>query len=144
MRIRVLMVNGEMHPTAPDAEMLKERGFAVYNCTDAIATEVAKEIRPDVIFINPDNPGLGSTKVYHEILDDVAFASIPVIYTLSEDDVYLVNKKRTGSRDRRNIITDNIIDGIRSSLLDVKMPKRKRRESIELYDSLNISYRHSA
>lgn len=144
MRIRVLMINGPQHPTAADAEMLRERGFMVYNCTDEIATEMVNEIWPDVIFVNPDNPGLGSTKVYHQILDDVTFASIPVIYTLSEDDVYLVNKKRTGSRDRRNIIADNIIDGIRSSLLDEKVPKRRKQKSIELYDSLDVPYGHTA
>jgi len=121
------MVGNNAEYLAPDAEMLKERGFAVYTCSDDIVSEMIDEVKPAVVFINPDNPGLSSTKVYHELLDNIHFASLPVIYTLSEDDVYLVNRRRTASRDKRNMICDNVIDSIKTALLaDTDFKKRKR------------------
>lgn len=127
MRIRILMVGNDPQYLAPDAEMLKERGFGVYTCNDNCVSEMIEEVKPAVVFINPDNPGLSSTKVYHDLLDNIQYASLPVIYTLSEDDVYLVNRKRTASRDKRNMICDNVIDSIKTALLaDTNFNRRKR------------------
>lgn len=121
------MVGNNAEYLAPDAEMLRDRGFAVYTCSDNIVSEMIEEIKPSVVFVNPDAPGLSSTKVYHELLDNIHYASLPVIYTLSEDDVYLVNRKRTASRDKRNMICDNVIDSIKTALLaDTAFTKRKR------------------
>lgn len=112
-----------------EADMLKSRGFLVYTCSEENVDDAIPEVKPDVVFVNPHDPGLHSTQVYHELLDNVKFASIPVIYTLSEDDVYLVNRKRTISRNKRNIITDNIIDGIKCALLpeDISTNHKKVR-----------------
>ena len=127
MRIRVLMTGDEPKHLRAEAEMLKDRGFLVYTCDERNIDEAIPEIKPDVVFVNPHNPGLHSTKVYHELLDNIKYASIPVIYTLSEDDVYLVNRNRTASRDKRNLIADNIIDGIKSAILsDGSYNDRKR------------------
>lgn len=127
MRIRILMVGNNAEYLTPDAEMLKDRGFAVYTCDETCVNEMIDEVKPAVVFINPDNPGLVSTKVYHELLDNIHYASLPVIYTLSEDDVYLVNRKRTASRDKRNVICDNIVDSIKTALLsNTTFSKRKR------------------
>lgn len=117
MRIRILMTGGNTEYLATEAQVLKDRGFLVYTCDERNMDEAIPEIRPDVVFINPEDPGMHSTKVYHELLDNIKYASVPVIYTLSEDDVYLVNRKRTASRDRRNIIADNVIDSIKYALL---------------------------
>jgi hypothetical protein len=117
MRIRILMTGGEAQYLATEAQILKDRGFLVYTCDEQNVAAAIPEVKPDVVFINPADPGLHSTKVYHELLDNVQYASVPVIYTLSEDDVYLVSRKRTASRDRRNLIADNIVDGIKCALL---------------------------
>ena len=109
-----------------EAEMLKNRGFMVYTCEEENVDEAIAEIKPDVVFVNPHDPGLHSTKVYHQLLDNIKYASIPVIYTLSEDDVYLVNRKRTASREKRSVITDNIVDGIKSALLADSLTAKRR------------------
>src|SRR5262249_36840093 len=116
MRIRVLMVTNKQGAQHADAEMLKDRGFLVYNCTEPVLDSMIGEVKPDVVFINPEDPGLHSTKVYHDLLDDANYARIPVIYALNEDDTYLVSRRRT-ARNARNMMTDNVVDGIKLSLL---------------------------
>lgn len=115
MRFRILMVTNKEGSQYADAEMLKERGFLVYNCTDTVVPGMISEVKPDVVFINPESPDLHITKVYHSILKDKELANIPVIYALNEDDLYLVSCQRN-SRSKKNVTTDNVMDGIRMSL----------------------------
>src|SRR5438128_2089064 len=122
MRIRILIVGNK----SADAEMLRDRGFAIYTCNENTLYHILPEVKPDVIFINSDDPqDFSSTKLYNQMLDNVQYASYPVMYTLAEDDVYLVNKKRTASKDKRTVITDNIIDGIKMALLPTS-PRKTR------------------
>ncbi|MBS1772327.1 MAG: hypothetical protein JST82_05670 [Bacteroidetes bacterium] len=117
MRIKILMVTNKLGAQEADAEMLKSRGLLVYNCTEDVLNFMITEVRPDVVFINPDNPGLHSTKVYHQLLQDRKYASLPVIYSLCEDDAYLVSRSRNAANDARNLMADNILDGIKLALL---------------------------
>jgi len=127
MRIRILIVGNK----SADAEMLKDRGFAIYTCNENTLYNMLGEIKPDVVFINSDDPqDFSSTKLYNQILDNVQYASYPIMYTLAEDDVYLVNKKRTASKDKRTVITDNIIDGIKMALLPASARKSKKIDII--------------
>lgn len=127
MRIRILIVGGK----SADAEMLRDRGFAIYTCNENTLDGMVNEVKPDVIFINPDNPqDSGYTRLYNEVLDNVHYASYPIMYTLAEDDVYLVNKKRTASKDKRTVITDNIVDGIKMALLPTSPRKARNIEII--------------
>ncbi len=131
MDLKILMLGGDKDAMIPDAEYLRSRGFRVYTCANNIANEMIDEVHPDVVFVNPNNPGLSSTKIYHELLDNVKFAQIPLIYTLAEDEVYLVNKKRTAAKSKRNYTADNIVDGIRLALLDPSLVQpRKKNISI--------------
>jgi hypothetical protein len=125
MRIKILMVGNSLE-THSDAEMLKERGFLVYTCNGYNMNEMVDEVKPSVVFINP----LGSdtaknNNLYNDFLDNIKFMVYPVVYTLSEDDVYIINRKRTTSKDKRTIIGDNIIDSIKTALLgaEIAMPK---------------------
>lgn len=137
MGIKVLMLGGDETYMLPDAQLLRDRGFWVYTCKTDNVDEVIREIQPELVFVNPNDPGLGSTKVYHHLLDSVEFASVPLIYTLAEDEVYLVNRKRTSIKERRNFTSDNIIDGIRIALSHksevTKVVGNKKR-----YDNIHI------
>lgn len=131
MRIKVLMTGSTPAALAIEAELLKSKGFLVYGCNEANVENMIGEIHPDVVYINPVQPGLESTRIYHEILNNVQYASIPVIYTLLEDDVYLVNRKRTASRDKRNIVCDNVLDAIKISLIATADISRKRKVPVD-------------
>ncbi len=117
MRLKVLMVSNQKGLPVSDAEMLKDRGFMVYTCEDTLLHEMVNEVHPDIVFINPEEPDAGTTKAYHSILKDKELADLPVIYTVSEDDVYLVTPARAQGK-KHKIISDNIIDGIKASLQD--------------------------
>lgn len=117
MRIRILAVGDNPAYIMTEAEVLKQRGIQVYTCfnkenLDAMITE----IKPDVIYIDPQQPNIASTMLYNNLLDHVSYCRIPLIYTLSEDDVYLVNGSRLTAKGRRNMIADNMIDAIKLAL----------------------------
>lgn len=115
MRLKVLLTGEDRYQQAPDAEMLKQRGFLVYRCEESSVDAMIDEVQPDVLIINPLNAE-SSTSLYNRILNNIRYARLPLVYTLSEDDVYLVNRKRTEMRGMRNFIVDNIVDGIKTAL----------------------------
>ncbi len=124
MLLRILMISDNARHSEADVQVLKDRGIQVYTCCNyTIAQEMVAEIKPDIIFLDPEEPGKKATELYHKLLDNVLFARIPVIYALVEDDVYLVDRKRTASKTGRNIIADNMIDAIKLALSGPGKPK---------------------
>lgn len=113
MRLKVLMVTNKANELNPDAEVLKERGMLVYTCNDTIAVDMVTELSPDVVLVNPAEPNAGITRTYHKLLQHFR---IPVIYTLAEDEQYLVNIRNKTNR-LVKLVTDNIIDSIRKSIM---------------------------
>jgi hypothetical protein len=112
MRLKILMVTNGGSESCPDAEVLKERGMLVYTCNDVIAEDMVAELSPDVVLVNPDVPSAGITKTYHKLLRHF---KIPIVYTLAEDEQYLVNIRNKANK-LVKLVTDNIIDGIRNSV----------------------------
>lgn len=127
MALRILMTGDDYNYLRYDAEMLRQRGFRVYFCDrKQILAEMIDEVKPDIVFINSKTPGKDSTDIYHNLIDNIVFASLPVIYTLSEDDVYLVNRKRTAIKERRYMMSDNIIDAIKMAIEDSSTSVKRR------------------
>lgn len=116
MRLKVLLTGEDKFQQIPDAEMLKERGFLVYRCEESSVDAMIDEVQPDVLVINPLSEESSSTDLYNRLLSNIQYARLPLIYTLAEDDVYLVNRKRTGIRGMRNFVVDNIVDSIKTAL----------------------------
>jgi len=112
MRLKILMVTNGESECCPDAEVLKERGMLVYTCNDAIAEDMVAELSPDVVLVNPNVPSAAITKAYHKLLRHF---KIPIVYTLAEDEQYLVNIRNTANK-LVKLVTDNIVDGIRNSI----------------------------
>ncbi len=116
MRLKVLLTGKDRNCHTPDAEMLTERGLLVYRCEEKSVDQMIDEVHPDVVIINPLDDSESSTSLYNRLLSSIKYARLPLIYTLSEDDVYLVNRKRTALKGLRNFIVDNLIDGIKTAL----------------------------
>ncbi len=107
---------------AAEKETLRLKGFTVYVATNKqILKDLIEEIKPDLLFLNFQRPGDSDIALYHSVLDDVKIAGLPVVFTLSEDDVYLVNRKRTVSREKRNITAHNVIKAIKLAFTNTKM-----------------------
>lgn len=117
MRIKILLVGDQPQSLVADAQLLRERGLLVITAfnLDNI-NELITEVKPDVIFFDAHKSNNRITDVYNEVVNGIRFTNIPVIFTLSEDDVYLVNRKRTEMRDKRSLIADNMIDAIKMAL----------------------------
>lgn len=116
MRLKILLTGNDQQGHESDAEMLKEKGFLVYRCNTTTVNEMIEELHPDVLIINPIDEQPSDVSLYKRILRSIKYARLPLIYTLSEDDVYLVNSKRTSLKERGNFVVDNIIDGIKTAL----------------------------
>jgi|GEM_PF-658990 len=127
MRIKILIVNDDINTVIADEQLLKERGFLVYTCfnTDNIDYLMA-EIKPDVLFFDTHNMAPLVIDAYNRIVTDIEHTTVPVIYTLVEDDVYLINRKRTTMREKRNLIADNIIDAIKFALQTDTLTHKKK------------------
>ncbi|MCB0698977.1 MAG: hypothetical protein H6551_13150 [Chitinophagales bacterium] len=125
MRLKVLLTGKDENAQIPDAEMLRDRGFLVYRCEEEVVDDMIDELHPDILIINPLEKDNSSTSLYNRLLSSIKYARLPLIYTLSEDDVYLVNRKRTAIRGMRNFIVDNIIDGIKTALASSKNNNRE-------------------
>lgn len=115
MRLRVLLTGNDKFSQEPDAELLRERGFLVYRCDERMVSDMIDEIRPDVLIINPTENQASAGNLYQRLLKSIKYAALPLIYTLSEDDTYIVNCKRN-IRNKTSYIVDNIVDGIKTAL----------------------------
>ena len=126
MRLKVLLTGKDKYQHLSEAEMLKERGFLVYRCEEAVLDAMIEEVQPDVVIINPILDEKAGTNLYKRLLKNIKYKALLLIYILSEDDVYVVNRARTTIRDVRNFIVDNIVDGIKTALAaNTRRPRLK-------------------
>lgn len=117
MRIKILLIGDDPASLVADRRLLRERGLLVYAAFNPQnIPEIVAEIRPDVVFFDPSVPNNYITDAYNDFVTDLSFLSTPVIFTLSEDDIYLVTRKRTDSKNKRTAITGDIITAIKSAL----------------------------
>lgn len=139
MRIRVLLISDSENFSTADVRMLKDRGLLVHTCYDmTLAQELAKEISPDIIILNPENADSATTRLYHNLLDNLSLARVPVVYTLAEDDVYLVSRKRTSFKAARNSMTDNLTDAIKFGMTMPKAEKASRAHIAPNFDTESL------
>ncbi len=128
MRIKVLMTGNDADNLALEAEVLKDHGFLVYTCPHENAEAFLNEVRPDVVYVNPQQPDACSTQTYHDLVQVGFKSGTPIIYTLIEDDLYMVNLVHGTQRGKRKVVCDNIIDAIKVALhADVNRSKLKAR-----------------
>jgi PleD family two-component response regulator len=117
MRIKILLFGNDPVSLVPDIQLLRERGLLVFTAFNPQNIEdLVNEIKPDVVFFDTDKPGNAIRDTYNNFINNVNFTNIPVIFTLSDDDVYLVTRKRTASKSKRTNIADNIMSAIKKAL----------------------------
>jgi len=126
MRIKILVIGGNPVSVVCDCQLLRDRGFMVFSAFNLEnINELTAEIRPDVIFFDIQKQNTFTTDAYNKLISNIAFAHIPVIYTLTDDDMYLVTRKRTNVTEKRTMIADNIIDAIKMALYNNKAYNKK-------------------
>jgi len=122
MRIKVLMVGDDPVFSVADARILKNKNLLVYNIYNVDNLDaLIDEIRPNIIFINASRPD-HYINTYKCVVNDDRYVKVPVIYTLAEDNVYLVNKPTSSARERRKIIAETVVDAVKISLRNSKKP----------------------
>ena len=128
MGLRILVIGDDLNHLKVDGEMLRSKGFRVYYCLNKdLVNEMLEETSPDIAFINSSTHTEDSADIYHSLLDNLQYVTLPVVYTLSEDDVYLVNRKRTAIKEQRYMTTNNVLDAIRMAFLHSGEPATRKR-----------------
>lgn len=139
MRFKILMTGGQAQSTAIEAEMLKDKGFMVYTCETRNACAMIDEVYPDVVYINAEEGGINTSKLYKSIISKDINPAIPVILTLLEDDTYLLKKKHPVTHKLRHIICDNLLDAIKISITGIE--KNKLRATGNHTRTASFTYR---
>jgi response regulator RpfG family c-di-GMP phosphodiesterase len=117
MRIKILLLGNDPLSLVADAQLLRERGIMVFSTFNLEnVNELIAEVKPDLVFFDAHRSSAMITDVYNTMVNGIKFTNIPVIFTLSEDDVYLITRKRTDTKEKRTIISDNMIDAIKLAL----------------------------
>lgn len=130
MRIKVLMVGDDPVFSVADARILKNKNVLVYNTYNVDNLDaLVDEIRPNIIFINASHPD-NYINTYKGVVNDDRYVKVPVIYTLAEDNVYLVNKPVNSSKERRKIIAESVIDAVKISLRNKKHLTEKSNSKV--------------
>jgi response regulator RpfG family c-di-GMP phosphodiesterase len=110
MRIKVVMFGSDPVSLMADAQLLRERGLLVISAFNMqTVNELVNEVKPDVVFFDPSEPNNLVTDAYNAFKQH---SHIPVIFTLAEDDMYLV----TRPRNERALVADNIVDAVHMAL----------------------------
>jgi len=127
-----------------DARILKNKNVLVYNTYNVDNLDaLVDEIRPNIIFINascPDN----YINTYKGVINDDRYVKVPVIYTLAEDNVYLVNKPISSSKERRKIIAESVVDAVKISLRNKKHLSTKSNSKVYICHPTSYYARVSA
>src|ERR1700761_8204833 len=98
MRLKVLLIGDDPVSLVADGQLLRERGLMVFSAFNMQnITEMINEVKPDVLFFDPKQAGNEINETYNLLVSNSAFNDLPIIFTLTEDDVYLVTRKRGNS-----------------------------------------------
>ena len=109
-----------------DSQLLREHGVMVFTAFNLQnLNELINEVKPDILFFDPRKASNLINEAYNNVINSAAFNNIPVIFTLTEDDLYLVTRKRADTKEKKNIIADNIIDAIKMALRSNKTYHKK-------------------
>jgi response regulator RpfG family c-di-GMP phosphodiesterase len=146
MRIKILLLGDDPISLMTDGLLLRERGLMVYTAFNLDnMDDLIREVKPDLVFFDPHQSNNKLTDAYNSLIGSIYYTHIPVIYTLSEDDVYLVTRKRTMAKAKRNSIADNIIDAVKMALHSnnhyAKNPHPKKSNKVPLPVSIASSAR---
>ncbi len=114
MRIKILLLGDDPVSLMADSQLLKERGMLVFTAFNLDnLSEIITEVTPDAVFFDPQKESTAITNAYNNLVNE---NQVPVIYALAEDELYLVTRKRTGAKDKKHTIADNMINAVKMAL----------------------------
>jgi hypothetical protein len=109
------MVGDDPVTLTADIQLLRDKNFLVYTSFDTDNLHsLIEEIHPDLLFINPQKENAVLADVYNNVTSE-ALLALPVVYTLLEDNVYIVTRKNAATGNK-NAITDNILSAVKLAL----------------------------
>lgn len=125
MSTRILIIGNNRKHLETSKRKLSEGGFAVAICSDGQdVTARIDKLKPDVVFIHTSDVSDASTGLYNNLVDNVRYATLPVIFTLSENDVYLVNRRRAATPEKWSVLASDPIEAVYTALQQTATQQR--------------------
>ena len=115
MRIRVLLVSTDEANGKRDRKLLTNHGFQVFHCHSDQVPERAGVIQPEIILIN-NGEVIGENNIYNTLSNNVLLARFPIVFILAENEVYLINRKRTAMKENRYLISNSLFDAMNQAV----------------------------
>jgi len=127
MRIKILLLGDYPPALVPDRQLLRDKGMLVFTSFNLENIDaLIDEIKPDLIFFDAQNHSSNQMNdTYNAFINNMHYAHLPVIFTLEEDDIYLVTRKRTDIKSKRKIIANNIISALKLAFSVNKVNDKK-------------------
>ena len=130
MRLKVLLLGDDPVAMNIDAQFLRERGVLVFSAFNLQnLNELISEVKPDLVFFDPRKSNNSINGAYNSLISNVEYNELPVIFTLSEDDIYLVTRKRLESKDKKSLMADNMVSALKMALRSTKTYQRKTNKT---------------
>lgn len=141
MHIRILMIGNDRAYINAEQAYLKEKGYRVYITDPSLIAEMVQETNPDIVFLNFQAPSGETLEIYHQTLELLRLREIPVVFTLSEDTAYLVNRNSSRPSNHIHFVSDNLSDAFKQALT---VPRPKSMSSVlsfrdEIHHALSVS-----
>ncbi len=119
MDLRIMMVGEDPCFVQPDIQLLRDKGFRVYTVfNQENIYDVYNEIAPQVVFFNATTPkisGILSTRLTNKILRRRS----AIIYTISEDDTYMVVQFLYDMNRKHVTLADNLVGAVKTALMNI-------------------------
>jgi len=117
MHTRILIAGDDQMTLVADGTLLKDNGLYVYPVTSLDdLPELIAEVKPDVIFFDTVKMDDAVKAAYHTLVNDARYKDIPIIFTITEDEMYLVTPKRTKGIMKKIVKAESVIDAVKMAL----------------------------
>ena len=117
MHTRILITCDDPMTLIADCTLLKDRGMYVYTASNLDnIPELIAEVKPDVVFFDAVHMDEAVHTAYNNMMGNTSFKDIPVVYTLTEDDMYLVTPKRADGAPKKSRRATSVLDAVKMAL----------------------------
>jgi DNA-binding response OmpR family regulator len=126
--MKILLLGDDPLLLMTDGQFLRDRGFHVHTAfnLDYLDT-IIDEVQPDLVFFDTHEQNSRITDAYNQLVCAANFPNIPVIYTLEEDEVYLVTRRKKRLAQKKTAIADNIMSALKLAVNYPNVPTRRPR-----------------
>lgn len=115
--LKILIAGNDENYMAVDQIRLHDHGFHVFKTLSlGNITELAAEIKPNVIYLNFQKPEQYEFNLFTRFLKNEQLTHLPVVFALEENEAYLVNTSRCNKLANNSCIATELLPAMKLAL----------------------------